>query len=199
MAEEVRTLAAAGLFAETEDKGVQVPSDKREIIAKLDEIVNKYEQGDVLSEEDANIVAAYLPAIGVDETAVGSDNSLLGKGTFKFNTNELGCEVEASGELGCKDAGEGRTEWWADMTVKRLGGDARVVGYTFFFTGASFGMGPTGQLKLLYKREYSRSFEAAQDASASFFDRTTNVQWGFYYTARCEVITDQGILVIWGA
>ena len=66
----------------------------------------------------------------------------------------------------------------------------------FTFQGAGFGLGPTGVMKLIYKRDFSRDFGASDSAAASFFDRYTLTQWGFYYTSTCEVLTDKGTIVV---
>mgnify|MGYP004444119619 CR=1 FL=1 len=65
----------------------------------------------------------------------------------------------------------------------------------FKFSGIGFGMGPTKELKVVYSREFERDFCYTEDAAASFFDRYTLTQWGFYFTAQCEILTDKGTFV----
>ncbi len=197
MSEKAKQFAAVGTFGDDgTENTVDVPGDIAEVLSKMDEITAKYDMGDILSDEDKAIVKAYLPAIGVDETSLSADNALVGEGTFAFDRSELGLDLHAEGEMGCKGVGEGRIEWNARLDVKKTGGEGAVNSLKFIFQGIGFGVGPTGAMKVIYKRDFDRTFKAADAASASFFDRYTLAQWGFYYTARCEVLTDEGTIVL---
>lgn len=197
MSEETKQFAAVGTFADDgTENTVAVPEDIAEVLAKMDEIADKYEMGDVLSEEDNAIVKAYLPAVGVDESGLSADNAFVGSGSFAFDRSELGCDVHAEGEMGCKGVGEGRIEWNAHLNIKQTGGDATISSLKFNFQGIGFGVGPTGVMKVIYKRDFSRTFAPAEAMTASFFDRYTLSQWGFYYTASCEILTDKGTIII---
>ena len=194
---EGKHYAAVATFAQSDEAStIEVPGDVAEVIAALDEIVAKYDMGDAISEEDQAIVKAYLPAIGVDSSELSQDNALVGEGSYAFDKSELGCDLHAEGRMGCRGAGEGRIEWWADMAVSKTGGEARIANFKFTFQGAGFGVGPTGVMKLIYKRDFSRDFGASDSAAASFFDRYTLTQWGFYYTSTCEVLTEKGTIVV---
>lgn len=194
---EGKAYAAVATFAQSEDAGsVEIPSDINEVLATLDAIVDKYDMGDAISDEDQAIVKAYLPAVGVDASELSQDNALVGEGSYAFDKSELGCDLHAEGRMGCKGAGEGRIEWWADMAVTKTGGDTRIANFKFTFRGAGFGVGPTGVMKLIYKRGFTRDFNANESAAGSFFDRYTLTQWGFYYTSECEVLTDKGTIVV---
>lgn len=196
MAED-KQYAAVATFAQSDEAGtIEVPGDVAEVIAALDGIVAKYDMGDAISEEDQAIVKAYLPAIGADSSELSQDNALVGEGSYAFDKSELGCDLHAEGRMGCRGAGEGRIEWWADMAVSKTGGEARIANFKFTFKGAGFGVGPTGVMKLIYKRDFSRDFNASESAAGSFFDRYTLTQWGFYYTSTCEVLTDKGTIVV---
>lgn len=197
MSDGMKSFAAVATFAEDEAaSSVTVPSDMTEVRAKIDEIVAKYGMGDALSEEDKTIVKAYLPAIGSDTTEVSPDNALVGMGAYSFEVSELGCDLKASGNMGCKGTGEGRIEWWADMSVAKAGGDTRILGMKYTFGGVSFGTGPSGVMKVIYKREFSREFEGVDASAASFDDRYTFTQWGYYFTSKCEITTDKGTIVV---
>lgn len=192
-----KNFAVVGTFADDGNPNtVTVPSSTDEIIAKLDEIAAKYQMGEVLSEEDNAIVKAYLPAIGADESSISADGALVGGGRFAFDRSELGCDVHAEGLLSCEGVGEGRIQLWTEMHVKKTGGDTEVLGYRFAFQGVGFGVGPTGAMKVIYKRNFAREFGAAESAVASFCDRYTLAQWGFYYTAQCDLVTSKGIVTI---
>ena len=197
MSEEEKKYAAVATFADDgSESTATVPEDIAEVIARVDEITAKYDMGDVLSEEDKATIKAYLPAIGVDESGLSADNALVGKGAFAFDREELGCTIHADGEMGCAGVGEGRIEWNARLNIAQTSGEAHINALKFIFQGIGFGVGPTGAMKVIYKREFVREFKHAEVASASFFDRYTLAQWGFYYTARCEVLTDKGTIVI---
>ena len=196
MAED-KHYAAVATFAQSDDAGnIEVPGDIAEVIAALDAIVAKYDMGDVIAEEDQAIIKAYLPAVGVDSSELSPDNALVGAGTYAFDMSELDCDLHVEGNMGCSGAGEGRIEWWADMAVKKTGGDASIANFKFTFQGAGFGVGPTGVMKLIYKRDFTRDFNASEAAAGSFYDRYTLTQWGFYYTSQCEVLTDKGTVVV---
>lgn len=194
---EINDIAAVGAF---QDDGsiprVDVPSDKSEVIAKLDEITNKYTTGEVLSDEDRSIVASYLPAVGVQETSTSSHDALIGQGAFSFDRSIDGLDVHAEGDAGCKDSGEGRIEYWNTLRVKKTGGDVEILKMNFKFRGMGFGVGPTGAMKVLYDREFSREFEYTDSALSSFDDRYTLMQWGFYFTSECVISTNVGDIVI---
>jgi roadblock/LC7 domain-containing protein len=192
-----QNVAAVGLFA---DDGVaptvEAPSDIKEVLAKMDEIVAKYEMGDALSDEDKEIVKAYLPVIGVDESGLSAENALVGSGTYDFKVEDKGLVFDVKGGSGCRGVGEGRIECWDDLSVSKESGDADVTNFKFIFRNASFGVGPTGVMKMTYKREFVRDFKSASNATASFFDRYTLTQWGFYFSITCEVSTAVGNVVI---
>lgn len=197
MSEEAKSFAAVATFAENEEAAaVEVPGDIAEVRAKLQEIADKYGMGEVLSDEDQLIIKAYLPAIGCNEVGVSPDNALVGGGSYAFERSELGCDFKVEGNMWCKGVGEGRIEYYNEMKVAKTGGDAKVLDMAFTFRGVSYGMGPSGALKVLYKREFTRSFSGVDAAAASFDDRYTFTQWGFFYTASCDVATSKGTVTL---
>ena len=194
---EAKSFAAVGVFAESEEGvSVAVPESIDEITAALNELVDRYEMGEVISEEDQAIVKAYLPVVGTDECSLSADNSLVGEGQFEYDLSESGCDLHVKGALGCKGVGENRIEWWGDMSVAKTGGDTAITNFEFTFRGACFGVGPTGVMKMIYKREFTRDFNASEAASGSFFDRYTLTQWGFYFTGTCKLSTSKGDIVV---
>lgn len=194
---EGKAFAAVGAFADDgSENTVTVPGNVAEVIAALDEIVAKYDMGEALSEEDKAIVKAYLPAIGADDTSLSADNAFVGEGSFAFDHSELGCDVHVEGKAGCRGVGEGRIEWSNEMSVTKTGGTTDITDFAFRFQGVGFGVGPTGIMKVIYKRDFSRAFEASESAFASIIDRYTLIQWGFYYKATCKLSTSKGDITI---
>ncbi|NHM13633.1 hypothetical protein [Xiamenia xianingshaonis] len=193
----VNTVAAIGTFGDDgAPSTVAVPDDINEVLDTLNAIVDKYNMGDVLSDEDHQIVKAYLPAIGVEETSMSAYDALLGSGSFKFNRADKGLELLVQGDLGCRDSGEARIEWWGTIDVQKTSGDTVIKGYDVTFRGASFGMGPTGKMKLIYKRDFDREFPACDQVSSSFTDRFSFTQWGFFFSVSCDLTTNEGDIVI---
>ena len=189
--------AAVGIFAEDDSvEKVPVPDDMNEVLAKLDAIVDKYEQGDVLSPEDHAIVASYLPVVGVDDTDHTEFDALIGTGSFEFDRSEDGLDVHVDGNCGCHSTGEGRIEWWSEMGVAKTGGDTAIKAFDFTMRGASFGMGPSGKMKMIYKRDFTREFINADAARMSFNDRYVFIQWGFFFSCTCTLTTDKGDITI---
>ena len=62
--------------------------------------------------------------------------------------------------------------------------------------GASFGMGPSGKMKTIYKRDFTREFINADAARMSFNDRYVFIQWGFFFSCTCTLTTDKGDITI---
>jgi hypothetical protein len=189
--------SAVGTFADDGNPiTVEVPSDTAQVIAKLNEIVAKYDTGDVLEEDDKQIVRAYLPAIGADETGLSAENAYVGSGSFDFERSVANLDLHIKGKLGCRGVGEGRIEASLDTLVEKTGGSGRIDEIGFNFVGIGFGVGPTGVMKVIYKREHAREFPGKDAAAASFFDRYTLTQWGFYYTTVINLKTDSGVITI---
>ena len=191
------TIAAIGTFGDDgAPSTVTVPSDIEEVLDALNKIVDKYNMGDVLSDEDHQIVKAYLPAIGVDETSMSAYDALLGQGSYKFERADKGLEVLVQGDLGCRDSGEARIEWWGTVDIQKTGGDTFIKDYDITFRGASFGMGPTGKMKLIYKRDFSREFPGCDHVFSAFDDRFSFTQWGFFFSVSATMTTDKGDIEI---
>lgn len=191
------TVAAIGTFGDDGNpSSVAVPQDIEEILDTLNGIVDKYGTGEVLSDEDHQIVKAYLPAIGVEETSMSAYDALIGTGSFKFDRQDKGVEVSVQGDMGCRDSGEGRIEWWGAINLNKTGGQTFIKKYDVTFRGASFGMGPTGKMKLIYKRDFSREFPAGDEVFASFDDRFSFTQWGFFFSVSCRLTTSEGDIII---
>ena len=188
-----KTIAAIGTFGDDGTPStVQAPQDLEAVTAKLNEIVDKYETGDVLSDEDKNIVKAYLPVIGVDETSISGYDARLGTGAYKFAKSDKGLDLLVQGDLGCRDSGEARIEWWGNIDITKTSGSTDIYSYDVTFRGASFGMGPSGNMKLIYKRDFSREFPGGDEMFASFNDRFSFTQWGFYFSVACRLKTSEG-------
>ncbi len=192
-----KEFAAVGTFSDDgSGQSAPIPETLDEMYTTLDEILDRYNSGDLLSAEDQVIIKSYLPVLGVDDASLTTSNALVGEGSFEFNRSALDCDIHAKGYMGCKDVGEARIEYTGEMSVNKTGGSTNVIGFKFTFRAASFGMGPTGAMKLIYKREFDRAFDSAESAATSFHDRYTFTQWGFYYTAACEVITEKGSFIV---
>ena len=191
------SIAAVGIFADDASiPSVDVPQDLNEVVDTLNKIVDKYETGDVISDEDKAIVKSYLQAIGVDETSLSSYDALIGTGKFEFDRSELGLDVHVNGYCGCEDSGEGRIVYMDEMNITKTGGDTEIRAFDFTMRGASFGMGPSGQMKLIYKREFKRDFAGGDSAGMSFFDRYTLTTWGFFFSCTCKLTTSKGDIII---
>ncbi len=191
------TVAAIGTFGDDgAPSTVEVPQDIYQVLDTINEIVDKYGTGEVLSEEDKQIVKAYLPAIGVEETSLSAYNALIGSGSFKFDKQDKGVDVLVQGDLGCRDSGEGRIEWWGTMDLQKTGGETDISKFDVTFRGASFGMGPTGKMKLIYKRDFSRDFPAGDKVFTAFDDRFTFTQWGFFFSVTSTLSTSEGDITI---
>ena len=192
----VRNIPAVGTFAETDVAGIDVPSDRAEALAKLEEVLAKYEMGDVITEEDQPIIKAYLPVIGAENVRLSCDNALIGEDDYEFEFSDGGCDFAVKGHLASVGHGEGRTDMWLTMQVDKLAGIPDVLSYKFVLSACSIGCGPTGVLKVLFKRDFERVFEGTDSAAASYYDLCTFTQWGFLYTAKCIVQTTEGVIVI---
>lgn len=187
---------------------IDVPDDEEEVYAKVEEIMESCPAGTVLTNEQIQILRAYLPAIGCDEATRDENYSLQGKGTVTKTAEGCGIKVEATGELDVESRWEqhhDRKQWTGVMNVRRIGGEAAVKELSFDFYYLSVGLSVNNEPIVLYNEHYSRSFNdpyhladfnSGGTAQASRCDISKHIQWGFYMHAKCGVRTDEGTLLI---
>ena len=200
---------AIGDFYNEEDAQlIEVPSDEQEIYAAIEKIMAECPAGTILTNEQIQILRAYLPAVGCDEATRDENYSLQGKGTVTKRAEGCGVAVEATGELDVTSRWEqhhDRKQWTGNMRVKRVGGDAQVKELTFNFYYLSIGVSVDNQPLVLYNEHYVRSFNDPYHladfndggtAQASRLDISKHIQWGFFMHVSCGVRTDQGTLLV---
>ena len=195
MSEAKKALAAVGAYS-IEEPAEDISVGAAEVLKDLEGMLVGYEMGDVIAEADLGVLRSYLPVIGAENLHLTEDGALVGEGDYAFEAAGCGCEFSASGHLGSKGHGEGRTDMWLTMQVDKIAGKAEVLSYTFVFRAYSFGTGPSGVMKVLFEREFEREFEGVDSAAASYYDLSTNTQVGFLYTAECIVQTTEGSFTI---
>lgn len=200
--------AIGDFYNEEGSQLIDVPEDEEAIYAKVEEIMESCPAGSILTSEQIQILRAYLPAIGCDETTRDDNASLQGIGKVTKTAEGCGIKVEATGKLEVMSRWEqhhDRKQWSGNMNVKRAGGDAQVKELTFDFYYMSIGISVDNQPIVLYNEHYTRSFNdpyhladfnGGGTAQASRIDISKHIQWGFYMHVKCSVRTDLGTLVI---
>ena len=199
--------AAIGNFYNEEGAQlIDVPADENEIYAKVEEIMEACPPSTVLTKEQADILRAYLPAIGCDEATSDDSYSLQGKGAVTKTGEGCGIAVEATGEVEVTSRWHAdRKQWTGDMKVKRTGGALKAKELTFDFYFLSVGVNADGDPIVLYNEHYTRTFNDPRHladfndgnfAQASRIDISKHIQWGFYLRATCSVRTDMGTLLV---
>lgn len=187
---------------------IAVPEDEQAVYAAIEDIMESCPCGTELTDEQIQIIRAYLPAVGCDEASQDENYSLQGKGTVTKTAEGCGIKVEATGELEVKSRWEqhhDRKQWSGNMNVKRVGGEAEVKELTFDFYYLSIGLSVNNRPLVLYNEHYRRSFNdpyhladfnGGGTAQASRCDISKHIQWGFFMHVKCAVRTDEGTLVI---
>ncbi|MBQ6391444.1 MAG: hypothetical protein IJH88_07455 [Eggerthellaceae bacterium] len=200
--------AIGNFYNEDPSTLIDVPDDEQEIYATIEKIMETCPAGTELTNEQIQIIRAYLPAVGCDEATQDDNYSLQGKGTVTKTAEGCGIKVEATGELDVESRWEqhhDRKQWTGCMNVKRVGGEAEVKELTFDFYYFSVGLSVNNRPIVLYNEHYRRSFNdpyhladfnGGGTAQASRCDISKHIQWGFYMHAKCSVRTDEGTLVI---
>lgn len=195
MSDNAKALAAVGTYAECENVEADL-QEKVEALEELEAMLADYEMGDAISEVDLAQLKSLLPVIGAENVRLSDDGALVGEGNFGFESSGFGCDFAVKGYLGSEGHGEGRTDMWLSMDVEKTRGTASILSYKFVFNAYSFGTGPSGAVKLLFKREFERTFDQPNAAAGSYYDLSTNTQTGFLYTAKCIVQTTEGHFTI---
>ena len=200
--------AIGDFYNEEGSELIDVPSDEQEVYATIEKIMAECPAGTVLSDEQIQILRAYLPAIGCDEATRDENYSLQGKGHVTKTAEGCGIKVEATGDLSVESRWEqahDRKQWTGNMTVKRAGGEAQVKELTFNFYYLSIGVNVDSKPIVLYNEHYTRSFNdpyhledfnGGGTAQASRADISKHIQWGFFMHASCAVRTDEGTLLV---
>lgn len=195
MSDNAKGLAAVGTYADCENVEADLQG-KVEALEKLEAMLEGYEMGDAISEADLAQLKSLLPVIGAENARLSNDGALVGEGNFAFEAFGFDCDFAAKGYLGSEGHGEGRTDMWLSMDVEKKDGATDILSYKFVFNAYSFGTGPSGAVKLLFKREFERTFDQPNAAAGSYYDLPTNTQTGFLYTAKCIVQTTEGHFTI---
>lgn len=195
MSNKAKDIAAVGSYSGCENVEADL-QERAEALEKLEAMLEGYEMGDAIAESDLAQLQSLLPVIGAENVRLSDDGALVGEGDFDFEASGFGCYFATKGYLGSEGHGEGRTDMWLSMDVEKLNGTVGILSYKFVFNAYSFGTGPSGAVKLLFKREFERSFDQPNAAAGSYYDLSTNTQTGFLYTAKCIVQTTEGHFTI---
>ena len=185
---------------------IDVPENEEDIYEAISKFIDENPMGSYISDDDLKMLRAYLPAVGCDEATRDGNGGLQGKGIVTKKKSGCGVEVEATGDIAVESRWEqhhDRKQWSGVLDVQRCGGDAKVKELTFNFTYLSIGKDAEGKFRVLYSAKYERTFNDPYHladfnnggkASASRFDISKHIQWGFYMLVTCKLRTDEGTL-----
>ena len=202
-----KTVASIGNYYNEEGyQPIAAPDNQAEIDAKILDIMERNPASSVLSDDDLNILRAYLPALGCEEMSTGDNGSIQGKGTVKRTSEGAGVKVESTGTVEVESIWHAdRKQWIGDMRIKRVGGEAKAKEIKFDFYFLSVGMSDDNEPIVLFNEHYDRvytdtfhlnDFDEGGVAQTSRFDISKHVQWGFFAMVTCTILTNEGTLQI---
>lgn len=183
-----------------------VPEDMAEVVETVEDILSKYGNAAVISDEDAKILRSYLPAIGSDEAGQDGNGALIGRGVTKKTVSGCGVTVEAEADLEVSTQWEqyhDRKQWKGIMKAKKIEG-IPVRALIFNFKYVSICQNAEGKFYIFYCRDYERVFNDPRHvedfnnggtAEGSRIEISKGLQWGFYMSCKISVRTAEGTLV----